>query len=66
MLNDNSQEIIAAILAAGMLPVLPRPRNPGRLTDAENQRLLQGVGHAVSMYSAVLEGLRASGARRID
>jgi hypothetical protein len=54
-------ELTAAILTAGMLPVVPPPANPAEVSSRDEKRITTAVGHAVSLYAAVLEGLRARG-----
>jgi hypothetical protein len=60
------KEIVAAILAAGMLMPLPAPArgHNGAIGEEEQARLVLGVLHAVGLYRSVLEGLtaRADGA----
>jgi hypothetical protein len=56
----DDRELIAAILTAGMLPTLPIPERrteSGEVTDAEGDRILRAVGHAIGLYRSVLEGL---------
>jgi hypothetical protein len=55
----NAELLIAAILAAGMLPTLPAPLDAEDLTPDDRARITRLVGHAVSLYSAVMEGLRS-------
>ena len=50
---DNA-ELIAAILTAGMLPSV-QPLKDGSSED--EKRIVGAVGHAISLYAAVLEGL---------
>jgi hypothetical protein len=53
------KEIIAAILAAGMLPPVAAAdigRN-GQLEEVEQQRLMRAIGHAIGLYRGVFEGL---------
>jgi len=59
------RELIAAILAVGMLQTLPIPRSraPGgggpisEAEEAEEEAAQRAVGHAVDLYRSVLEGL---------
>ena len=59
------RELIAAILAAGMLPTLPIPlsRAQGRggpmseAEEVEGEAVQRAVGHAVDLFRSVLEGL---------
>jgi hypothetical protein len=56
----DDRKLIAAIITAGMLPILPIPesRTPsGAVTDEEGDGLLRAVGHAVGLYRSVLEGV---------
>jgi hypothetical protein len=55
------KEIVAAILAAGMLMPLPPPRRgaDGDIGEEDEARLVLGVLHAVGLYRSVLEGLTA-------
>jgi hypothetical protein len=55
------KEIVAAILAAGMLAPLPAPAtgHNGAIGEEDQARLVLGVLHAVGLYRSVLEGLTA-------
>jgi hypothetical protein len=50
--------IVAAILAAGMLPVLPAPSEPGTVSADERKAILGTVQHALGLYAAIQEALR--------
>jgi hypothetical protein len=52
-------ELLAAILAAGMLPKVRALTDPENVANEDAQRIIMAVGHAVSLYAAVLEGLRS-------
>jgi hypothetical protein len=62
------KEIVAAILAAGMLTPLPPPRRgtDGAVGEEDQARLVMGVLHAVGLYRSVLEGLTARGVAAAD
>jgi hypothetical protein len=55
------KEIVAAILAAGMLAPLPAPTrgHNGAVGEEDQARLMLGMLHAVGLYRSVLEGLTA-------
>jgi hypothetical protein len=57
-MNEN-QELIAAILAAGMLPPLPPPAvaPDGGIGENDQRRLALSMLHAVGLYRGILEGL---------
>jgi hypothetical protein len=61
----DNREIIAAILTAGMLPTLPVPGSfqRGPPTESEEEELQRTIGHAISLYRAVIEGLRLQPSR---
>jgi hypothetical protein len=48
-------ELVAAVLTAGMLPIVPAPANPADVSSRDEKRITRAVGHAVSLYAAVLE-----------
>ncbi len=52
-------EIIAAILASGMLPPLSPPAitPDGGIDDQDHQRLVLAMAHALGLYRSILEGL---------
>ena len=52
----DNDELVAAILTAGMLPSVP-PLKDG--SSEEEKRIVDAVGHAISLYAAVREGLRS-------
>jgi hypothetical protein len=54
-------ELTAAILAAGMLPVLAVPdiAANGGLQQRDQEQLIRSIQHAVGLYRAILEGLSA-------
>ena len=58
-------EIVAAILAAGMLPTLPVPfyTSEFELRSEDEKRITRTVAHAAGLYSAILAELRAGAAR---
>jgi hypothetical protein len=59
MPTAHDPEIIAAILTAGMLPKVEPLVNRENVSNEEAKRITGAVGHAVSLYAAVLEGLRS-------
>src|SRR5262249_28417324 len=57
------RELIAAILTAGMLPILEIPRSRAHgthrpVTETEGEDIQRAVGHPVGLYRCVLEVLR--------
>ena len=61
-LTSNNDEILDAILAAGMVPTVPVCVDPENITAEDAKRITGTVGHALGLYAAVLEGLRSTGA----
>ena len=55
----HNPELIAAILTAGMLPSVPILDRPEDARPEDAKRIVSAVGHAISLYAAVLEGLRS-------
>ena len=58
----DDRELIAAILTAGMSPILPIPLSRaegeiGPITDTEGEAIQRAVGHAIGLYRSMLEGL---------
>ena len=53
------KELIAAILAAGLLPPVPVPDRTenGYIDPQEGRRLVRAMSHAVGLYRGILEGL---------
>jgi hypothetical protein len=60
---DNN-ELVSAILAAGMLPPLPPPTIAldGGIGEHDRARLTLSILHAVGLYRGILEALAAKGA----
>jgi hypothetical protein len=50
---DVSPELVAAILAAGMLPTVPLPSGV-QLNTEDEVRITLSVSHAVGLYRSVL------------
>jgi len=59
MITVHNAELIAAILTAGMLPSVPLLDRPEDARPEDAKRIVSAVGHAISLYAAVLEGLRS-------
>jgi hypothetical protein len=59
MPTADSVELIAAVLTAGMLPKVEPLADSENITSEDAQRITTSVGHAVSLYAAVLEGLHS-------
>ena len=59
MSTAHNAELIAAILTAGMLPSVPPLAEPEDVRPEDTKRIVSAVGHAISLYAAVLEGLRS-------
>ena len=59
MTTVHNLELIAAILTAGMLPSVPLLDRPEDARPEDAKRIVSAVGHAISLYAAVLEGLRS-------
>jgi hypothetical protein len=55
----DNDDIIAAILTAGMLPTLPGPSEPGTVSADERKLILGTIQHAIGLYAGVLEALRS-------
>jgi len=55
---STGNEIIAAILTAGMLPSLPAPAEPSTVSTEERKAILGAVQHALGLYSTIQEALR--------
>jgi hypothetical protein len=58
-MSAENDEILAAILTAGMLPTVPACADPEEISTEDVKRILGTVGHAISLYAAVLESLRS-------
>ena len=59
-MSERQRELIAAILTAGMLPTLPRTMLLASRAEAEHERVLRDVAHAVDLYRSIFEELEVN------